>query len=117
MRSQARSPEELEALFEDALILGDCKGVVELFEAHAVLVAEPGMVEARGAEEIVSLVMAMHDQGWSYLADPRRIVQANSTTLVVSERAINVIRRGSDGGWRYAISLINSGNPTQRSDT
>jgi hypothetical protein len=38
------------------------------------------------------------------------VVQARDTALVLADRAINVVRRGSDGAWRYAIALL-SGDP------
>ena len=37
---------------------------------------------------------------------------ARNTALVVAERSINVVRRGDDGIWRYAISLLSPGGPT-----
>jgi hypothetical protein len=42
----------------------------------------------------------------SYLADPRRVLQVRDTALVLSGRAISVVRRGDDGSWRYAISFL-----------
>jgi hypothetical protein len=116
VRSAANTPEELESLFEDALILGDRDAVLGLFDQHAALVAEPGGVEARGAKHIARHASSIRDRGWRYLADPRRIVQASDTTLVVAEQAINVMRRGADGGWRYAIALINTENTIEGND-
>jgi hypothetical protein len=107
MRSGAATPEELESLFEDALILGDARAVARLFDARAVLAADSGVLQARGAHEIASLAAAMCERGYAYLADPRRIVHARDTTLVVAEGATNVMRRLPDG-WRYVISLIES---------
>jgi hypothetical protein len=34
---------------------------------------------------------------YTYLAEPRRVLQARNTALVVAERGINVARRGTDG--------------------
>ena len=35
-----------------------------------------------------------------------RVVQARDTALVLGDSAINVVRRGSDGAWRYTIALL-----------
>ena len=43
------------------------------------------------------------------LADPRRVLQARDTSLVLAGHAINMARRGDDGFWRYAISLLDLG--------
>lgn len=88
----------------------------ELFGEQAVLIAEPGGVEARGADQIARLTPALCDRRDAYLAEPRRIVQARDTTLVVTAHAINVIRRGCDGKWRYAISIINVDDTNERGD-
>ena len=108
MRSGARTPEELETLFEDAFVLRDRDAVAQLFDAGAVLVAGDDSTEARGAEQIARLATAIWDRDETYLAAPRRVLQAHDTTLVVADRAINVLRRGSDGRWRYTISLLDN---------
>ena len=106
MRPGARTPEELETLFEDAFVMRDREALAELFEAGAVLASSDGLPEARGGEEIVRYATAMWGGERTHLADPRRVLQARDTALVVAERGINVVRRGSDGAWRYAISLL-----------
>jgi ketosteroid isomerase-like protein len=106
MRSRARTPEELETLFEDAFVVRDREALAELFEEGAVLVAGDGAQEARGAAQIARLAAAMWDDGRTYVADPRRVLQARDTALVVAERGVSVVRRGPDGGWRYAISVL-----------
>jgi hypothetical protein len=100
----ARTPEELELLFEDAFVVRDRGALAQLFEAGAVLGAAPG--EARGGEQIGRLAAAMWEGEYNYLADPQRVVQARDTALVVSRQGINVVRRRSDGNWLYAISLL-----------
>lgn len=106
MRPGARTPEELETLFEDAFVIRDRGALTQLFEDGAVLVAGDGSPEARGGEDIARLATAMWENDRTYLADPRRVLQARDTALVVADRGINVLRRGSDGAWRYAISLL-----------
>jgi hypothetical protein len=65
-----------------------------------------GSREARGGKEIERLAGDMWESHRTYLADPRRVLQARSTGLIVAAAGINVVRRGSDGGWRYAIALL-----------
>jgi ketosteroid isomerase-like protein len=114
MRSGACTPEELETLYEDAFVLRDRDAVAQLFDTGAVLVAGDESTEARGAEAIARLAAAMWDRDQTYLAAPRRVLQAHDTTLVVADGAINVLRRRSDGRWRYAISLLNNDDTTER---
>lgn len=101
----AWTPEELETLFEDAFVIRDRKALAGLFEERAVVVAANGRV-VRGHEAIAHLAAAMWERNRTYVADPQRIVQAGDLALILGERAINVARRGSDGGWRYAIALL-----------
>lgn len=102
MNSGAHTPEELEALFEDTLVLGDEQVLVELFEDGALLFVNDGRF-AHGAEEIVRLALATWQGEHSYVADPQHIMLAHNIALIVLERGINVARRGSDGTWRYEI--------------
>jgi uncharacterized protein DUF4440 len=105
VRPGARTPEELETLFEDAFVVRDREALAGLFEERAVLAAGAAE-EARGGEAIASVAAAMWDDDLSYVASPQRVLQANDTALVLGDRGINVVRRGSDGRWRYAISLL-----------
>jgi Domain of unknown function (DUF4440) len=114
MRAGARTPEELETLFEDAFVIRDHDALVPLFEDGALLVADGGVRQARGGEEIARSATEMWDREYTYLADPRRVFQAHDTALVIPRRGINVVRRGRDGAWRYAISLLDIDNTTAR---
>jgi len=105
MKSEARTPEELEMLLEDAFVIRDREALIELFENGAVLVTGDRQ-EARGEEKIARFAEALWDSAHNYVADPRRVLQARDTALVVADRGINVARRGSDGAWRYAIALL-----------
>lgn len=100
----ARTPEELEMLFEDALVLRSRLALAGLFDERAVLVTRRDG-SAHGAEEIVPLALATWQGDHAYVADPRSVSQAFDIALVVAERSINVARRGRDGAWRYAIVL------------
>lgn len=106
MRPGARTPEELETLLEDAFVIRDGEALAELFEDGAVLVADHGEWEARGRDEIARLAREMWAHDRTYLADPRRVLQARTTGLVLTRHGINVVRRGTDGAWRYAIALL-----------
>lgn len=105
MISGARTPEELETLFEDALVTRDRAALAELFEAGAVLVAGDAQ-PARGGEEIARLALATWAGDHPYVPDPRRILQARDLSLIVAEQGITVVRRGSEGAWRYAIVFL-----------
>ena len=109
MTRGAHTPEELETLLEDAFVIRDREAIARLFEEGAVLVTGDGR-EARGGEEIARRARAMWDCGGTYLADPRRVLQARDTALVMAGQGINVVRRGSDATWRYSISLLSSVN-------
>jgi hypothetical protein len=106
MRPGARTPEELETLLEDAFVMRNAKALAELFEDGAVLVAADREREARGGDEIARVASEMWEHDRTYLADPRRVLQARTTGLVLTSHGINVVRRGSDGAWRYAIALL-----------
>jgi hypothetical protein len=99
--SGARTPEELETLLEDYLVIGDGDALAALFEESAVLIAG-NTRPARGGEGIARFALARWD---GYVADPQCIAQTRDLALIVAPRAINVARRGRDGGWRYAIVL------------
>jgi hypothetical protein len=116
MRPGARTPEELETLLEDAFVIRDGEALAELFEDGALLVAVDGAREARGADEIARLASEMWERNRTYLADPPRVLQARNTGLVVTKRGVNVVRRGSDGAWRYAIALLAHDDTTTEED-
>ncbi len=118
MTEGARTPEELEALFEDAFVLRDPGAVAPLFEARALLVAGRGMGEARGSEEIARSASGLWSRDLAYVADPKRVIQAHDVALVLATHATSVVRRGADGAWRYAISLlsIDQSKGTRRSN-
>ena len=91
---------------EDAFLLRDDRALAELFEVGAVLVIDGGVQEACGGVEIARLAAEMWRRDCTYLADPARVLQVRDTALVLARGGINVVRRGEDGSWRYAISLL-----------
>ena len=104
MRSGAQTPEELETLLEDAFVVHDRQALATLFEDGAVLGA--GGLEARGGEAIAGLAGELWERELTYFADPRRVLRARNSALVIAACGINVLHRGDDGTWRYTISLL-----------
>lgn len=105
MARGAQTPEELETLLEDAFVIRDPGALVALFEPHAVLSAD-GAREARGPGEIGLFAGALWARGHVLLAQPRRVLQAGDTALILAHGATSVVRRDRTGAWRYAISLL-----------
>lgn len=101
----ARTPEELDTLFEDALLVRDGATLAALFADGAVFVAGDGP-PTRGGEAITGLALALWDGDRSYVADPRRVVAVRDLALIVAERTSSVVRRGHDGTWRYVIAVV-----------
>lgn len=93
-------------MLEDAFVLHDLQALAQLFQPGAMLMVGSGLPEARGPQQITRVATRLWDLGRSYLADPRRILQVHDTALVLASHAINVVHRGEDGFWRYAISLL-----------
>ena len=102
----ARTPEELETLLEDAFVLQDLQALAQLFQPGAMLMVGGGLPEARGHQQITRVATRLWDLGRSYLAEPRQILQVRDTALVLASHAINVVHRGEDGLWRYAVLLL-----------
>ena len=62
---EARTPEELETLLEDAFTVRDGTAVASLFEARGIVVPGGGLEEARGSQQIQRLATTMWDLGHS----------------------------------------------------
>jgi Domain of unknown function (DUF4440) len=114
MRQRARTPEELEALLEDAFVIRDREALAALFEDGAVLGDESQ--EARGADEIARAARDMWQRDRTYVAEPSRVVQARDTVLIVAGGGTHVVRRGGDGNWRYVIALLAGDHAERRID-
>jgi ketosteroid isomerase-like protein len=114
MRTGARTPEELDALLEDAFVVRDRRAVAALFESEALLVdAVAG--EARGARQIASWATQTWRRGVTYLAAQPRVLQAGDTALVLTPEGISVARH-DDRAWRYAIALLSLDHATDREE-
>ena len=112
MRPGACTPEELETLLEDAFVVRDGAAVAELFEDGAVLADGDGP-PARGGQAIARLAAALWAGDRTYVAAPRRVLQARDVALVLADRGVSVARRGSDGAWRYAVALLSLNDTTR----
>lgn len=110
-RPGGQTPEELETLLEDALLLGDGPAVADLFADGGVLVIDDGF---RPVQVDAQLLL---NSGDGYLAAPRRVVQTPDTALLIGDGVINVARRSGDGSWRYRIAVIqpNASHPGRNS--
>ncbi len=106
MTHGARTPEELDALFEDAFVLRDRGALASLFETRALLVGSGVAGQLRGSAEIALRASALWSPDFTYVADPRCVVQAHDIALVLATQGTSVVRRGADGAWRYVISLL-----------
>lgn len=98
----ARTPEELETLFEDALVLRDSAALAALFEMGATLVAG-GDRPARGGEESALRALATWGPVHPYLAGARNVLATRDLALRLGADGAHVMRRDRDGSWRYAI--------------
>jgi hypothetical protein len=114
MSTGARTPEELEALFEDAFVTRDAQALSAIFADGAVLALRTAAEAASGTAEIGRLAAALWEADLTYLADPRRVVQARDIALILADNAINVVRRASDGSWGYAIALLSLDSTTTK---
>ena len=110
MTAGGRTPEELETLLEDALLMRDAEALTPLFEDASVLVAGQRPQLLRGPGEIARAARLLWAHPRGYLAGPRRVFQARDTALLLGDGVINVARRGADGSWRYAISVLHDGH-------
>jgi hypothetical protein len=113
MAPGARTPEELESLLEDAFVTQDADALRAMFEDGGVLIAGAGDQEARGGAAIAQLARELWEREHTYVAEPRRVVQARGSALVLGGGGVGVVRRGDDGGWRYAIALLTDDDTTR----
>jgi hypothetical protein len=116
MNTGARTPEELETLFEDAFVTRDVQALVAMFADGAVLALRAEAGAARGSAQIGRLVAALWEADRTYIAAPRQVIQARDIALVLADGAINVVRRGSDGAWAYAIALLSHDSTTTKEE-
>ena len=110
----ARTPEELDVLLEDAFVTRDRGELSALFDDGAVLTWVDDRREARGGEAIGRAAAELWAGDRTYVAGPSRVLRARGLALVVAAAGLHVVRRGQDGGWRSAISLLDLDTHTTR---
>jgi ketosteroid isomerase-like protein len=115
MRPRARTPEELDALLEDAFVVRDRRAIAALFESQALLV-DAAAGEAHGAGEIANWATQTWKRGVTYLATEARVLQAGDTALILTPEAVAVARRHGDRAWRYAIALLSLDHRTAKEE-
>ena len=104
MSAGAASPEELEAMLEDACLLNDTLVLPTLFDVDAVLLA-PGTNQVRGRPAIANVIIDQLRNGGSYVAAPNLVMQSGPLALIISANATSVVKRNLDG-WHYVISRL-----------
>jgi ketosteroid isomerase-like protein len=92
MRPRARTPDELDALLEDAFVVRDRRALAALFERDALLV-DACAHQARGATEIARWATATWKRGLTYVAAEPRVLRAGDTALALTPDGITVARR------------------------
>jgi hypothetical protein len=95
----AASPEELEVLLEDALLLHDAAAVAALFEDRGILVTGPGSVTAR-AQAADALAAC------GFIASPRSVALLDDIAVVVGDHTVNISCRGTDRRWRLVVAIM-----------
>lgn len=109
MDPAAASPEELETLLEDALLLYDAEAVRALFERGRVRVAgSGGVLEGRGASDLLS------EQG--FLASGRPALLSSDVAVGVGS-AVAISRRGLDHRWRLLVVVVTGVSPAAGDST
>lgn len=99
----ASSPEELETLLEDAVLLDDAAAVTALFHSGAVLIT--GRRLSGPEQALVELVEL------GYVANTRTVTVRRDVAVVVGDHTINVSQRDPDGAWRLVAAILRPRTP------
>ncbi len=99
----ASSPEELETLLEDAVLLGDEAAVLSLFDAGAVLITGPHVI---GPEKAMAELATL-----GYVAATRIVIERRDLAVIVGDHAVNVSLRAPDGAWRLVAAIVRPRTP------
>jgi hypothetical protein len=116
MTTGARTPDELDTLLEDAFVLRDASASRTLFDDDAVL-GEAAGPEAHGGAAIGRALAKLWTGDCTYVARTKRVLRTRDTALIVADAGIHVVRRGHDGTWRAAISLLDLHTSTRPEET
>jgi len=110
----ANTPAEVHAVFLDAFNRGDVEALVDLYEAHAVLVTADGsatghdairgayrrLLARSGRMELETRALVESGQGLAILHAGWTYYAADTTARGISTE---VVRRQPDGTWRFVI--------------
>jgi hypothetical protein len=102
MSAGGYSPEELEALIEDAFVLRDGMAFASLFEDGGVLLTG-GACELRGREAIAQSVGSVWLSLDVYFTSSHRCLSNRDSALLTGDGVIAVARRCADRYWRLAL--------------
>jgi uncharacterized protein (TIGR02246 family) len=111
----ARTPEEVDALFEKAMNAGDLEGLVALYEPEGTLVTGPDQ-EAKGTEEIRAALKGFLDPPPQIDLRVERTVPAGDALAAcygvwtmkaggqeLTGKSFEIVRRQPDGTWLFVI--------------
>jgi uncharacterized protein (TIGR02246 family) len=127
----ARSPEEVDPLFAQALNAGDIDALMALYEPQASLMPAPGKVVV-GTAAIREALAAFLAGRPNITLSQRLVSRADDLALVTSKwelsmtgadgqrstmngQSVEVVRRQADGSWRFAIDMpfgVDAGLPS-----
>ena len=115
----ARTPEEVAQLWAESFTAGDLEALVELYEADATLVPQPGeVVTGVGAiREVLSALLATEP---TFNLEARKVLHTGDIALSFADWTLSgtgpdgeaiemaaqtsdVLRRQGDGTWRFVI--------------
>jgi uncharacterized protein (TIGR02246 family) len=117
----ARTPEEIDTLFAQALNAGDLAALVALYEPQAALMPSPETV-VTGSAAIRDALSGFLAAKPSMTVSARTLAQAGGVALVTAEwklsmtgpdgkpatmngQSVEVVRRQPDGRWLFAIDF------------
>ncbi len=118
MRQPAERPEDVPAVFAERFNHGDAEAVAEVYESGAVFVPEPGSpLTGQQIDAANGRFLAL---GLPITVRPRHVYTTGDLALLIVDwvidgtardgrpvhiqgTATDVVRRGQDGYWRYAI--------------
>jgi hypothetical protein len=104
MTRGARTPEELDTLFEDAWICRDASALAGLFEDGGVLVDHVGFPPGGRRGGIAGTAARLWSRDRLYVAGPARVLQAGDLALGLGSGV--GVARCRDGAWQYAIKVL-----------
>ena len=115
----ARSPEEIDRIFEQELNAGNLEGLVALYESNAAFTVEPGKV-ANGTAAIRDAIAGFLALKPHISLSPRVLANTGEIAMVSSKwklkgtapdgsavdlagDSVEIVRRQADGTWKFVI--------------